>query len=165
MQTITHTHDPLPPLADDDDLFAHIRPAPRSTDRRITCRSCGLFVAVPVDHPALLCPPCLSDVPGTRQRLIARAKAVCAAWDAAWDTWRDAEAALAPEQVQRWTGLKTALDRGVTPTEEQRIRAIAADATDPLSRLLRLAETSKANQYSVELNAIKAALVECEVAL
>lgn len=155
--TTTHT-EPL-----DDDLFVHIRPAPRSTDRRITCRACSAFVSVPLDHPALLCPSCLADLAATRQRLINRAKAICAAWTAEWDAWKDAEEALTPEQRVKWEALKAVSERGrLTPGEARRLDTIANDPTEPLHTLLRLLNECNAERYADQLNAIRAGLRECE---
>lgn len=94
-------------LFNDTDIFD--RP-PRAVARqltqqaRITCRACNLGVLVPLDHPVLICPPCLDRPAATRawvlrdiQAIQAKELALLAAWDAVreplqafWDKIQDA---------------------------------------------------------------------------
>jgi hypothetical protein len=100
-------HSLLTEIDPNDDIFA--RP-PRglaqqqTKSARITCRVCGTPATVPIDHPALLCAPCLGDLDGTRDRVagwLEKALERLDANQAAWDVTRLASAAQeAWEKVQ-----------------------------------------------------------------
>src|SRR5690242_18908515 len=94
----------------DDDIFA--RP-PRSALRketqaiekptgRITCRVCDRPATVPLDHPALLCPECLSDLNATRARVRSWLDSVLAQLDAAIAAWEQIRA----QHIDKWSRIE-----------------------------------------------------------
>lgn len=97
--------------------------APAATAARITCRVCGAQASVPLDHPALLCALCLSDLDATRDRV--------AGWRTAalerlgqvqhvWEAERNTSAALA-----QWGKVQAAL----IAVAEKRATQAQLDAT------------------------------------
>jgi len=97
-------------LDEKDDIFA--RP-PRAVARtqakqaRITCRVCGAQATVGIDHPALLCTPCLDNLDATRDRVASWLDAALARLDqvkVVWEAERDASPAAA-----RWAAVQAAL--------------------------------------------------------
>lgn len=90
---------------------------------RITCRVCGIGAIVPLDWPALLCEPCLTNLDATRERVQAWLSAALVALDANQAHW-EATRAASPAQA-RWETVQAALI-GVA---EKRVSQAAFDAT------------------------------------
>lgn len=77
-----------------NDLFTDVAPRPTMAAlERITCRVCERPAAVPIDHPALLCPLCLEDLDKTARHVAERYAAVLVRFQQAWQTLEDAVAA------------------------------------------------------------------------
>src|SRR5438046_1596893 len=113
-------------LEEDDDLFA--RP-PRAVMRQeakqthITCRVCGAQATVPLDHPALLCESCMTNLDATRDRVaewLGKSLERLDANQAEWDALRFASPAF-----DRWPAIQGAL----IAVAEKRATQAALDAT------------------------------------
>jgi len=77
-----------------NDLFTDVAPArTMAALERITCRVCERPAAVPIDHPALLCPLCMEDLDATASHVAERYAAVVVRFQGAWQTLEDAVAA------------------------------------------------------------------------
>lgn len=81
---------PRPRLAPDEELFSEAAPEGAPETARITCRVCGLRVAVQLGHPALLCSNCLIDLVITRAHVRATLEASEATHAAAWSVFDQA---------------------------------------------------------------------------
>lgn len=89
-----------------NDLFTDVAPAPTMAAlERITCRVCERPAAVPIDHPALLCPLCIEDLDATARHVAERYAAIVVRFQTAWQTLEDAVAA-SPEQAW-WAQVET----------------------------------------------------------
>lgn len=130
----------------------------------ITCRVCGLPAIVAVDHPALLCVPCLEDLDATRTRVAAWLASALARLEQVqhvWETERDASPA-----AEKWPAIQAAL----IAVAEKRTRQEDLDRTwakrkaegGPLAALLAAYEAyaTEADAIGEELAKLHAAQVE-----
>ncbi len=155
----------------DDDIFA--RP-PRGVARQqakqahITCRVCDAKATVPLDHPALLCGPCLADLDQTRNRVADWLVSALRRLDENKAQW-EADVAANPAG-DKWPAIQAAL----IAVAERRATQVALDETwtkrkaegGALARLLKNYELYAAtcDQLSDELNKIYAAQTELNAA-
>lgn len=153
--------------ANDDDIFA--RPPRQEAKRaRITCRVCDTKAAVPVDHPALLCPLCLEDLDKTRARVQAWLAATLVRLDQAKAQW-SATLERSPARP-RWDGVATALaqvadkelDRSILESRWQ----ATLNAGGPMAELLRAYEAyaTETDRVGVELARLHKAQAEINTA-
>ncbi len=142
--------------------------APPPIQGRITCRVCGLGAYVPLNHPALLCEPCLEDLDGTRNRVQTWLEVALASLDANQATW-DAHKALSPAH-DAWKKVQGALI-GVA---EKRVAQSVFDQTwqkrktegGPLAQLLEAYEVyaRECDRIAAELARLHRAQVEINAA-
>jgi len=161
---------------DDDDLFARpTRIAARNTVQepptaRITCRVCGLRVAVQLDHPALLCSNCLIDLTITRAHVSARLDAAEQAHARAWSAFDAALAGASEADQARYAAVVEAQHK----MEGGALSAAAYDAGiaraiergDGLSTILRAKQTTDEAYAALDTvrNWAKLAMGEIEAA-
>jgi hypothetical protein len=134
----------------------------------ITCRACGLGATVPLDHPALLCPPCLEDLNGTRERHAMCLQTALEGLEVNQANW-EAQRAASPAQL-RWAAVQAALIGVAEKRADQRV----FDATwakrkaegGPLAQLLLAYEAyaRECDRIGEELARLYAAQREINVA-
>lgn len=90
---------------------------------RITCRVCSAQASVPLDHPALLCPPCLEDLDATRDRVAEWLEAALGALEANQARWEVTKAQS--DAFSRWPAIQGAL----IAVADKRTPQSALDAT------------------------------------
>lgn len=142
-------------------------PAP-AIQGRITCRVCGLGATVPLDHPALLCVPCLSDLDATRDRVqawLSAALSALSANQAQWDTTK-----VQSEALGRWWKVQDALigvaERRITKATLAATWAKRKAEGGPLAELLVAHEryALECDRLSTELARLHTAQVEINAA-